>query len=138
LEVGDGGQAAEGVVVQGVVGPGATLLTLQQAGIQQLLEVVADRRLAQAQGAGELAHTDRVGAGRQQVDDPDPVGVSQGLNSRAVASAWSSDRLGAPSGVQQAAGTSASLADVVVVVMGVPYIERCRCDHAIMHRHLSM
>jgi hypothetical protein len=79
LEVGDGGQAVEGVVVQGVVGPGATLLTLQQAGIQQLLEVVADRRLAQAQGAGELAHTDRVGAGRQQVDDPDPVGVSQGL-----------------------------------------------------------
>jgi hypothetical protein len=25
-----------------------------------------------------------------------------------------------------------------VVVMGVPYIERCRCDHATLHRLLSM
>jgi hypothetical protein len=60
------------------------------------------------------------------------------LNSRAVVSAWSFDNDGAPSGVQQAVDASAFLADVVVVVMGVPYIERCRCDHAMMHRDLSM
>src|SRR5215216_1061345 len=65
-------------------------------------------------------------------------GSARALNSRAVASAWSSDSDGAPSGVQQAASASASLADVVVVVIGVPYIESCRCDHAMMHRHLSM
>jgi hypothetical protein len=56
------------------------------------------------------------------------------LNSWAVASAWSSVSEGAPSGVQQLAGAEA----VVVAVIGVPYIERCRYDHAIMHRHLSM
>jgi hypothetical protein len=58
LEVEGGGQAAQGVRSQRVVGPGAALLPDKQAGLDELLEVVADRRLAQAEGIGELAtHT---------------------------------------------------------------------------------
>jgi hypothetical protein len=75
LEGGGGGQAGEGVAVQGVVGPGAALLAVQQPGLDECFEVVADGRLAEAERAGELADADRVGAGGQQVDDLDPVGV---------------------------------------------------------------
>src|SRR5215217_1442994 len=74
-----GDQATKGAGTQRVVGPGAALLALQQPGIHQLLEVVADGRLAQAEGPSELTHVHRPGAGGQQVDDLDPVGVGQGL-----------------------------------------------------------
>jgi hypothetical protein len=46
-EVEGGGQAAEGVPPQGVVGPGAALPARQQPGLEQLLEMVADARLAE-------------------------------------------------------------------------------------------
>src|SRR4029453_19687574 len=75
LEVEGGGQAAQGVAAKRVVGPGPALLAVHQASLGELLEVVADRRLAQPQGTGELAHAHRVGAGGQEIDDPDPVGV---------------------------------------------------------------
>src|SRR5512132_2512195 len=78
LEVEGGGQAAQGVTPQRVVGPGAALLAVQQPGLDELLEVVADGGLAQAQGPGELAHAHRLGTGGEPVEDLDPVGVGQG------------------------------------------------------------
>jgi hypothetical protein len=50
LKVDGGGQTAEGVAVEREVGPAAALLALQQPSIDQLLEVVADRGLAEPQG----------------------------------------------------------------------------------------
>src|SRR6266498_3956417 len=47
-------------------------------------------------------------------------GSAKALNSRAVASACSSDRLGAPSGAQHAAGATVSLGERVVMVIAAP------------------
>ena len=79
LEVEGGGQAAKGVRSQRVVGPDPALLAVQQPGGDELLEVVADGRLAEPERPGELAHADRVGTGGQEVEDLDAVGVGQGL-----------------------------------------------------------
>jgi hypothetical protein len=62
------------------VGERAALLTLDDAGVEQLLEVVADRRLLERQQVFEVAHADRVPAGGQEaVEDLHAVAVGERL-----------------------------------------------------------
>ena len=116
LQVGYGGQAAEGVAVEGVVGPGAALLTGQQPGLDELLEVVADRRLAEPRGSVN-SHT-QTGSGlvASWLTIFTRWESARALNSRAVASASASDSEAAPKGAQHAAAMS--VAGPVVVARG--------------------
>src|SRR6266511_1175015 len=82
LEVDHGRQPQHGGAVERVVGPHATLLAVEQPGLDELGEVVADGRLGQSQGVVEVAGADRLGAVGELVDDADPVGVAERLEQR--------------------------------------------------------
>ena len=65
------------------VAVGAAPLARDHAGLDQLLEVVADRALREAEQRLHLADADRLAAGsQQQVDDPQPVPVGERLQHR--------------------------------------------------------
>jgi len=104
LEVEGGGQATQGVTPQRVVGPGAALLTLQQPGLDELLEVVADGWLAEPEGAVS-SHT-QTGSGlvASRLTILTRWGSAKARNSPAVAVACSSDRAGVASDAQQSGG----------------------------------
>jgi hypothetical protein len=118
LEVDGAGQAAERVVVEGVVGPGTALLAVQQPGLDQLLEVVADGGLAEPERAGELAYTDRVGVANR-LTILTRCGSARALNSRAVATASLSDSEADPRGAQHAGAVAAVASSAVVVNDGL-------------------
>ena len=62
------------------VGVGAALLALDDAGVQQLLEVIADGGLLEIEHRLEVAHADRVAVRREQaVEDLHAVAVGERL-----------------------------------------------------------
>lgn len=76
----------QGAGDEGVIRPRTALFTVQQAGINQDLEVVRHRGLAQVKRLGEVANTGLPGAGA--LDDgkqPQPVGIGQGFEHQGLA-----------------------------------------------------
>ena len=72
----DGRERSHGVGIEGEVGPPPALLPLDEAGVEQLLQVVRDRWLREPDP--ELADADVLGAG-EPVDDRDAGRVGQRL-----------------------------------------------------------
>src|SRR5437764_11976725 len=65
----DGHEALERLVVEAEVGPLAALLAIEQARLGQLLQVVAHRRLGEAERRLERARADGLAGGGEHVED---------------------------------------------------------------------
>src|SRR6188472_4472638 len=72
----EGAQPVERLGRETVVREGAAALSLQQADVGELLQVVADRRLREAELRLELADAARLSGAEERADDPDagPIG----------------------------------------------------------------
>ncbi len=76
----DVSQRGERLGHDAVVGPAAAALALDEAGVEEHLEVVADGRLAEAERLGEVADAGlAVGLGLDQAQQPQPRGVGDRL-----------------------------------------------------------
>src|SRR3954447_18284249 len=82
FQVRDDGELLDGRADEGVIGPSASLLALEQARVVQLLQMVRDRRLRQAERPLEVAAADRLVARRDQVDDPNARRIAEGAEDR--------------------------------------------------------
>ena len=82
LEVEKVGQRGGRPGVQRVVGPLPALLALEQAGVRELLQVMADSRLRKPQRLDQLADADRLGRRRERVEDPHPRRVAERAEER--------------------------------------------------------
>src|SRR5207244_1826104 len=92
--------------------PFTALLTLEQAGVDQLLQMMRNRRLRQAERRLKLARTYRLRVRRERIHDPHArAGSPSALNSDAVAAASASESAEAASGAQQATGSNTALTE---------------------------
>ena len=76
------GELLEGVGDDVVVGPQPAALGVDDAGLAQLLEVVAEGGLGDVEERHELAHADLAGVLAQHVDELQADGVAQRLGDR--------------------------------------------------------
>ena len=111
------GGAVEGVVDDAVVGPAAALLADGEAGVDELLHVVRDGRLRQADRFGEVADARLAAvACRDQGQQPHPGRVTERLEGAAICSASSTLSTPPVTGVQQAPASVVSRGSVIVMV----------------------
>src|SRR3954467_337982 len=77
FQVRDDGELLHGRADEGVIGPSASLLALEQARVVRLLQMGRDRGLRQGQGPLEVGAATRLVARRDQVDDPDARRIAE-------------------------------------------------------------